>query len=325
VSPLQFEERHRPEWEELRSLLAALRGKPEQRAAAAASGPRIAMLYRRCCEQLALATSRGYPTHIVEPLQQMTAAAHQLIYQQRDLRLAGLLSLLRHDIPRTVRRQPGYVWLAAAAFAVPAVVMGLLVYRRPEFITLVTDPMTARGFEEMYSPTAEHIGRARDANTDWAMFGYYIRHNIGLSFQCFAGGIFLGVGSLFFLAFNGIFAGALAGYLTARGMAGTFYPFVATHSAFELTAIVLSGAAGLRLGHALLSPGNLQRLQALKLAGREAIVIIYGVILLLLLAAALEAFWSSSGWIPPAAKFSVAAICWMTVLAYLALQGRDAA
>ena len=53
-------------------------------------------------------------------------------------------------------------------------------------------------------------------------------------------------GSIFFLAFNGAFGGALAGYLTERGLSGTFCPFVATHSAFELTAIVLSGAAGLQ-------------------------------------------------------------------------------
>ena len=45
------------------------------------------------------------------------------------------------------------------------------------------------------------------------MFGYYIRNNIGVAFQCFAGGLFAGLGTLFFLAYNGAFAGALAGYL----------------------------------------------------------------------------------------------------------------
>ena len=156
------------------------------------------------------------------------------------------------------------------------------------------------------------------------MFGYYIRNNIGISFQCFAGGIFFGAGSLFFLGFNGLFSGALAGYLTARGLAGTFYPFVATHSVFELTAVVLSGAAGLRLGHALLSPGRHTRLQALKLAGSEAIVIVYGVIAMLLVAAALEAFWSSAS-DPATAKFAVAALSWAAVFAWLTLQGRDGA
>jgi uncharacterized membrane protein SpoIIM required for sporulation len=53
-------------------------------------------------------------------------------------------------------------------------------------------------------------------------------------------------------------------------------------------------------------------------------VIIYGVSALLLIAAAIEAFWSSAGWIPPPAKYSVAALCWIAVISYLSLQGRRA-
>ena len=84
MKPLQFEALYRAEWDELRALLAALHGPRAQRQAAAGAGPRIATLYRRSCEHLALAVSRGYPAHIVEPLQQLTAEAHQLIYQQRS-------------------------------------------------------------------------------------------------------------------------------------------------------------------------------------------------------------------------------------------------
>ena len=150
----------------------------------------------------------------------------------------------------------------------------------------------------MYSPTADSIGRTRTATTDWMMFGFYIRNNIGVAFQCFAGGLFAGLGALFFLAYNGAFAGALAGYLTERGLSSTFYSFVATHSAFELTAIVLAGAAGLRMGHALLAPGRLTRLQSLVEATRDSAVVLYGVTAMLFVAAAVEAFWSSASWSP---------------------------
>ena len=132
-------------------------------------------------------------------------------------------------------------------------------------------------------------------------------------------------GRLFFLAYNGAFAGALAGYLTERGLSSTFYSFVATHSAFELTAIVLSGAAGLRIGHALLAPGRLTRRQSLVLATRDSAVLLYGVTAMLLVAAAVEAFWSSATWLPPAVKYGVAALCWTAVLGYFAFQGRRAA
>ncbi|MEO5670669.1 MAG: stage II sporulation protein M, partial [Ramlibacter sp.] len=157
---------------------------------------------------------------------------------------------------------------------------------------------------------------------DWQMFGFYIMHNIGLGFQCFAGGIFAGLGSAFFLVFNGLFLGVVGGYLVASGYADNFLSFVVTHSAFELTAIVLAGAAGLRLGHSWLAPGRLTRGESIKLAAREAVVVVYGVIGLLLVAAAVEAFWSSARWVSPMVKYGVGAGCWAAVLAYLAWQGR---
>jgi hypothetical protein len=45
---------------------------------------------------------------------------------------------------------------------------------------------------------------------------------------------------------------------------------------------------------------------------------------MLLIAAGIEAFWSSSSWVPNAVKYSVAAFCWFAVIAYLTLQGRRA-
>jgi uncharacterized membrane protein SpoIIM required for sporulation len=229
------------------------------------------------------------------------------------------------DFPCAVRAQARYVAAAATLLMLPTIVVALVVYWHPELILSVVSPETAAQFEQMYSPAAESIGRAREASTDWIMFGFYVRNNITVAFQCFAGGLFAGLGSLFFLAYNGAFAGAIAGYLTERGLAATFYSFVVTHSAFELTAIVLSGASGLRIGHALLAPGRSTRRQALVHATQDSAVILYGVVAMLLVAAGLEAFWSSARWLAPAVKYGVAAVCWMAVLAYFMFQGRRAA
>jgi uncharacterized membrane protein SpoIIM required for sporulation len=154
------------------------------------------------------------------------------------------------------------------------------------------------------------------------MFGFYIRNNIGVGFQCFAGGLAAGLGAIAALVFNGLFAGVIGGYLSARELGAPFWSFVATHAAFELTAIVLAGAAGLRLGHAWLAPGRRTRLQALLAAARESIVIMYGVIAMLLIAAAIEAFWSSARWVPDEIKYGVAAACWLLVVGYLLRQGK---
>jgi uncharacterized membrane protein SpoIIM required for sporulation len=106
------------------------------------------------------------------------------------------------------------------------------------------------------------------------------------------------------------------------GYGENFYPFVIGHGAFELTAIVLSGAAGLRLGFALLAPGRLSRGQALLTAGRESVRILYGAAGMLVIAAFLEAFWSSAALVPPPVKYGVGAFFGAVVLLYLWLGGR---
>jgi uncharacterized membrane protein SpoIIM required for sporulation len=325
MTPLQFEQLYQDGWLELETLLSqVVRPKATRQQKTAVNGERLAELYRRACEHLALARARAYPAYLLDRLERLTSDAHQVIYQHRRVGVSGIKRFFLYDFPRAVRAHAVYVWIATAAFLVPTIVIGWLVHARPELVLSVVDAETATGFEQMYSPDAESIGRVRTAETDWQMFGHYIANNISVSFRCFAGGLFAGLGSLFFLAFNGAFGGAIGGYLVERGLSSTFFSFVATHAAFELTAIILSGAAGLRIGHAVLAPKRQTRVQALVTASRETMPIVYGFILMLVVAAVIEAFWSSARWLPHALKYSVAAVCWVAVLSYFLFQGRRA-
>jgi uncharacterized membrane protein SpoIIM required for sporulation len=325
MTPLAFEALYQAEWQELEEHLDRLLNRTSKRSKEAPRGERIAALYRRACEHLALARARSYPAYLLDRLDRLTADAHQVIYQQREFGASALWRIIARDFPRAVRANSAYVWLATALFTVPTLILGVLVYYQPSLILSVVSAETAAQFEQMYSRSGEAIGRVPDAGDNWAMFGFYIRNNVGISFQCFASGLAVGLGSIFYLMFNGAYGGAIAGYLTERGLGDTFWPFVATHASFELTAIVLSGAAGLKLGHSLLAPGRRTRRQSLVQAARECVVIVYGLAAMLVVAAAIEAFWSSAVWVPSAVKYGVAAFCWFAVLAYLSLQGRHAA
>ena len=143
-----------------------------------------------------------------------------------------------------------------------------------------------------------------------------------MSFQTFASGLLWVVGSIFYLVYNGLLFGAVAGHLTNVSYPETFFTFVVGHCSFELTAIAIAGAAGLKLGYHLLHPGNLTRVEALKLAGGVAIRLVYGVILMLVAAAFIEAFWSSNNALLPWQKYVVGGILWMVVIGYLTLSGR---
>ncbi|WP_164133269.1 stage II sporulation protein M, partial [Stenotrophomonas maltophilia] len=114
----------------------------------------------------------------------------------------------------------------------------------------------------------------------------------------------------------------VAGHLQHIGHGGPFWRFVAGHGAFELTAIVIAGGAGLQLGMKLLAPGRRSRLDALVDGGRIGARLCLGVAFMLLVAAFIEAFWSSIAEVPAWTKLGVAGVLWAGVLLWLWRGGR---
>lgn len=314
MTALEFETLHEPRWAELERWTQAKQTTLRPAAFLA--------LYRQCCEHLVMAQSRGFPPHVIERLSSVTSRAHQIIYRQNDFGASRISHALLNAFPAAVYAQRRFMIAAALLLLVPTVAMGLAVYLKPDLILNVVGGQTASQFERMYGPAAESIGRTRDANSDWGMFGFYIMNNIGIAFQCFATGVAFGLGSLWFLIMNGVFGGAIAGYVTALGYGARFYSFVVTHSAFELTAIVLSGGSGLRIGMSVLFPGRVPRMAALQTAAHGTSVIVFGAAVMLVIAAFIEAFWSSAVWVDPLAKYAFAAACWFLVILFFVRRAR---
>jgi uncharacterized membrane protein SpoIIM required for sporulation len=315
-----FEQRNEPVWKELDAVVTAL-GKKVTPASITLSA-KFPQLYRQVCHDLAIARERQYTTHVIDRLNLLMMQGHQYLYSARAGNITRIMHFLGGGFPAIIRREWRYFWLAFVLFYLPAIIMGLAVYYWPQMIYTLLDSNTVLQMDWMYSPEAPHIGRERGADDDMLMFGHYIQNNIGIGFRTFASGILFGIGSIFFLLFNGLFIGAIAGYLTQRGYIDTFWSFVIGHGAFELTAIVFSGMAGLKLGFALLAPGRKTRSRALVDAAQVSIKIMYGVIGMLVIAAFLEAFWSSIKLISPNIKYIVGAGLWALVIVYFLFFGR---
>jgi uncharacterized membrane protein SpoIIM required for sporulation len=278
--------------------------------------------YRELCQHLALARDRQYSAELIERLSRLALAGHQRLYGAHGGSLAGLGAFLLHGFPRAVRSQLSFVLLATLLFFGPLLVLTGALQRYPDFAYTVLDPETVEQFEAMYGDSAKKLGRKRDADTDAAMFGFYIFNNVRIGFQTFAGGLAFGLGAVFYLLFNGLHIGTVTGYLIYAGLSRNFFSFVAGHGAFELTAIVLCGAAGLRVGWGLIAPGRLRRMDALRTAAAQAVPLVGGAALMLVGAAAIEAFWSPRTEIPPPVKYMVGAVLWVLVLAYFGVMGR---
>jgi len=311
----RFEQAHREEWAAFEAMVA---GGDQVHPGA----DRLPQAYRRVCQHLALARDRCYTAGLVQRLNRLVMAGHQTLYGSA-LGLAPQWGrFLAGGLARSVRALYRPVLLAAMLVAVPFAALPPAIARAPQLAYLFEDPQDLARMDTMYRPGAGHFGRAGQAQTDVAMFGFYIWNNVRISFQAFAGGIFLGLGSVFFLLYNGVHGGAVAGYLTHAGLGRQFWPFVATHSALELPALVLTGAAGLHLGWALLAPGRRSRARALVEAAREGMPLVYGAALMDGLAALIEAFWSSSALVPVALKLTAAALLWTAMASYFLLAGR---
>jgi uncharacterized membrane protein SpoIIM required for sporulation len=221
-----------------------------------------------------------------------------------------------------VRAQWRGIGAACLVFYGLVLFFALLCVRFPDLAYRILG-FQAESIEEMYDPKSSHFLKPREVTGDADMFGFYIYNNISIAFRTFAGGILGGVGSLFFLAYNAVVLGTAAGHIINLGFGGTFFPFIAGHGSFELTAIIFSAQAGLLLGYRFFVTQGLSRGASMRRAGREALPIVTGSALMLVIAATIEAFWSSRHLMGAGIRYIVGSLGWALLVLYFALAGRS--
>lgn len=314
-----FVKRRRAAWEELDDLAStAARNK-----LATLSPSQLAKLsphYRDACADLAHARAVHFSSGTVEELEARVRRAHDALYavplgvrwRARDALVA---------FPRAVRRRWRAVLLATLLFFVPLAFGLAMTLRDPSFAYSVAPESMLRPLAQAYR---QGFAEGRSLDQDSLMAGFYVNNNVGIALRCFALGIFGGLGSALYLVHNGLSIGAILGYVASQGAGGNVLTFVVGHSAFELGAIVLAGAAGLSVGWSIVAPGDRTRAASLQAVARDVVVIVGGAAVMLFFAAAIEGFWSASS-VSSDVKRSVGAALAVLVLSYLGLAGRERA
>jgi uncharacterized membrane protein SpoIIM required for sporulation len=192
----------------------------------------------------------------VDRLQHLMQRGHTALYRAAPPRWSRIPRFFLAEFPRLVRAQWAACWSRSPASWCRWWGCFVLVRSHPELAASVLGHEQLAEIEQMYS-SAEATGKiGRDAGTDVGMFGFYILNNVSIGLRTFAAGLLAGIGSIFMTAFNGVFFGAIAGHLQNVGLGPYLWRFVVGHGSFELTAIVLAGGAGLRLGLDFIAPGN---------------------------------------------------------------------
>jgi uncharacterized membrane protein SpoIIM required for sporulation len=204
------------------------------------------------------------------------------------------------------------LWLAFAVFWGLFFLSLLLAYGSRSYAERAVGEVTLARMQEMYAKPLH----GRDPSASGLMTGFYVMHNAGIGLRCFAAGLLLGIGGLFATVFNAVQLGAIFGFMLTVDERGNFLRFVTAHGPFELTAIVFSAAAGIRLGFSLVSTGGLTRAASLRQAAVEATPTMGTAVVLFCLAAVIEGFVSPSD-VPYGLKATVAIVSAALLIAYV--------
>lgn len=312
-----FIARKRATWERLTTLLNRANGGLERLSAEELQD--LGRLYRQSTSDLAVAR-RDFPTHPVSDyLNGLVARAHGQVYREKSARLHQIITFFTHIFPQTFRATWGYTLASFLMFALPALVLFIVSYRDPEAPLLIMpgleDVITdIRNGEEWWQSINEE---GRTAASTGIM-----TNNIQVTFAAFAGGITLGLYTLYILTLNGVMLGSIAGVAQRFDFADNLWGFIVAHGTVELSVIFIAGGAGLQLGWSILRPGLLSRRAALVVATRRAVSLLFGCVPLLVIAGVIEGFISPSS-LPLWVKLSVSCTSGLLLYSYLCLTGQE--
>lgn len=281
--------RRRPAWDELRERTTRARRQP--RSLRAADIDALVDGYLRTSSDLAALRTRASEPALEAELTRLVAEASSVVY--------GTTSRSGNAVVRTITGQlPAAVWamrlqiaIAAAVLIVPALLVGIFIATDDRALPTLGDEEQLRAFVE-----EDFVDYYTD-NPNPVFSALVGTNNIQVGILAFGAGVAGGLPTLYVLAFNGLNIGVAGGLIHAYGRPDIFWTSILPHGLLELSAIVVSGATGLRLGWSLLAPGDRTRAEALSEEGqRAAVVMLVGMVPAFVLAALIEGFVTPRTW-----------------------------
>jgi len=314
-----FVARRQRGWERLEQLLLRA-DRDGLRHFAADELEELALDYRSATTDLAAAQTRAYSPQTRAYLNRLTARAHSYVYAASAQNgWSRTVEFFRSTFPREVRRSRGVILACTALFVAAWIVSYWLVIQRP----LDVYALLPAEWIPTIDKSLHDSNFAFDRSFSPAVASEIITNNVKVAMLAFAGGMTLGILTLWEILQNGLMVGGLGALFASKGFGLDFWATVAPHGVIELTSIQISGGAGLLLAQAVVAPGRLRRIDALKANGRRAAVLMIGVAALLCVAGAIEGFISPLR-TPIAFRCAFGALTAVLLFGYLGLAGRKA-
>jgi uncharacterized membrane protein SpoIIM required for sporulation len=300
----RFVRTRQPLWDEFEQALARARGGARLDHAALET---LAFRYRQVLHDHALAAARYPDTGSARRLWRLALEGTQWLQRDRGTRTTGVLRFFARVFPRAMRRLVPHLAVATLLFASAGLIGLSLAIVQPSMGAAFLGPEAMAGLREGRLWTEALTTTIPPAVSSSAI----ATNNMGVAIIAWAGGALAGLGALWVVLLNGFMLGVIVGATLPYSMTGRLLEFVSAHGPLELTLIVVSAAAGLAMGQALVAASDRPRRDAVQEAARESLVVLGGCLPWFVLLGLVEGLISPSPEVTPALKAVLGIALWL--------------
>ena len=241
-------------------------------------------LYLQVSTDLTQARTRYADPRLERYLNDLVNRARQAIYAARPGTARGFASFFGARYRNEIRRTAPFIIIATVITLVVVLLTWFWIAHSPDARLGLVPPQAQEAIQRFNGNRNPDLGPSPAVTTE------ILFNNVRVAFLAFALGITLGIGTVYLLIQNGVLLGLLAGAFGAAGHALGFWALILPHGLLELTAIFIAVGAGMRMGWAIVEPGDRARSKALAEEATAAVVVVLGVVPAFVIAAIIEGF-----------------------------------
>jgi uncharacterized membrane protein SpoIIM required for sporulation len=298
-------------WRELEELSAII-NKKGVKALPSKDVKSFLHVFRQCSHHLAYARTHYPQSNVVNYLNSLVGKCHNHVYSVQRLSLRDLFKYISHGFPKLLKDTKWFVVGSFGFFALGFIVSLLMVfYNTGNAAIFLPD-----SFLQASSGGGQATG---PSNWNYPLISSQIMvNNISVCLRSFVFGITLGLGTIYVLFYNGAMLGALTALMYMKGDVLHYWSLILPHGVIELTAIFISGAAGLIIAKSMLIPGEYSRKHSLIHGTKKAVSLLLGIVIMLIIAGIIEGFFTPLN-ILPITKLIFAAVTAVLLSIYFAI------